>query len=159
MGRRRILQLAVAVALVAPASANADRWRAADVQLALRVADAHWPASPCYEAHLIQWMRGDELDQLLAQQADRGATAIGEVGSCHVWIAWDRVDPSPVWLCTILEHEFGHNAGLEHSDDPHNVMNPWQASIAGACRREFAWRAARRSTARRRAAARWGAGA
>lgn len=160
MGPRRALLLAVVVALTATTSADADRWRAADVQLALRVADAHWPDSACFGAHVIQWLRGPELDAQFPQEAD-GATTTGvaEIGGCHVWLAWDRIDPSPVWLCTILEHEFGHNAGLEHSDDPQNVMNPWQASIAGDCRRAFARRAAGRSAAvRRRAAARWGAG-
>jgi hypothetical protein len=158
VGRRRALLLAVVVALATAGPADADRWRAADVQLALRVADAHWSTSPCFGGHVIQWLRGRELDAQFPQEADGNATTgVAEIGGCHVWLAWDRIDPAPVWLCTILEHEFGHNAGLEHSDDPHNVMNPWQASIAGDCRRAFARRAAGRSTARRRAAARWGA--
>jgi hypothetical protein len=132
---------AVVLALaVAAAPAHADRWKSSDVQLAMRVADAHWPASACFQAHVIQWLRGWELDELFQQQGETGATGIGEVGGCRVWIAWDRIDPSPAWLCTILEHEFGHNAGAEHSSDPHDVMNPWQASVAADCGRAFARR-------------------
>ncbi len=54
---------------------------------------------------------------------DFAATAYPE--QCAVTIAWNAVaaaDPSPAFLCTVLEHEFGHLSGLEHSSDSNNVM-------------------------------------
>lgn len=144
----RALALAAALALVGAASASADRWKPTDVQLALRVADAHWPASSCFGEHHIAWLRGADLDTLFPGE-DAGTTAVGDVGGCRVWLAWDRIDPSPVWLCTIVEHEYGHNAGMEHSSDPHNVMNPWQASTAPDCERAFAKRRSPRAKRQR----------
>jgi hypothetical protein len=60
----RTFALAAALALVGAASARADRWKPADVQLALQVADAHWPASPCFGEHQTTWLRGADLDTL-----------------------------------------------------------------------------------------------
>jgi hypothetical protein len=156
--RATAVALAAALALVGAAPARADRWKAADVQLAMRVADAHWPASSCFGAHQIEWLRGGELDALFPGD-NATTTANGDLGGCRVWLAWDRIDASPVWLCTILEHEYGHNAGMAHSSDPHDVMNPWQASTAPDCERAFVKRGGRRverHRPRRRLARSWG---
>lgn len=115
------------LALMVPATAQANRWPDAMVQEAIQTADNHWPSSPCYGRHDIRWMTGAELDAAFPDSVIAIARAtMGE--PCEVWIAWDRVDPSGVYrpgifLCSVLEHEFGHNAGLGHSDDPHSIMH------------------------------------
>lgn len=144
-----ILTIVLAVhALAGAASARADRWKPRDVLLAMQVADAHWPSSPCFDAHQTRWLRGWELDALFRGE-DPSTTAVADVGGCRVWLAWDRIDPSAVWLCTILEHEYGHNAGAGHSNDANDVMYPWQANTAPDCRRAFARHVAARDAQRR----------
>ena len=66
--------------------------------------------------------------------ADFAATAYPS--QCAVTIAWNAVaaaDPSPGFLCTVLEHEFGHLAGLEHSGNPDDVMFATVWKVAPDC--------------------------
>jgi Matrixin len=112
---RTLITALVALAVVAPA-AQADLWTPAQVTKAITVADAHWPASPCRGREAITWVKS-------VQSADFAGIAYPD--QCATTIAWNQVaaqDPSPAFLCTVLEHEFGHLAGYEHSKDPDNVM-------------------------------------
>jgi Matrixin len=112
---RTLIIALVAFAGVAPA-AQAELWTPAQVTKAIAVADAHWPASPCHGRELITWVKSEAV-------ADFAGTAYPD--QCATTIAWNQVaaqDPSPAFLCTVIEHEFGHLAGLEHSKDPDSVM-------------------------------------
>jgi hypothetical protein len=129
----------MAVTLVLAVPAQAAPWTAAEQTEAIAVADAHWPTSPCFgTGHNLDWLSGA---QLAGQEI-----AIGTTGSCNVLVETDRMatmaarpEATPaVWLCTVLEHEFGHNAGLGHSDDPHNVMYGELAYPADDCVTAFA---------------------
>lgn len=112
---------------VTPTPAAADRWPIADILRAEQVADAHWPTSECYARHTIDWITGAELDARFPPYVapDGRTVALASVGEpCAVWIAWDRISPRLIDVCSTLLHEYGHNAGLRHSDDPHDVMHP-----------------------------------
>jgi len=112
---RTLIAALVATAALA-SSALADVWTPAQTAKAVAVADAHWPASPCKGREAITWVKS-------AATADFAATAYPAL--CATTVAWNQVaaaDPSPAFLCTVLEHEFGHLAGYEHSPDPNNVM-------------------------------------
>jgi Matrixin len=55
--------------------------------------------------------------------ADFAATAYP--AQCAVVVAWNEVaaaGTAPAFMCTVLEHEFGHLSGLGHSPDSNNVM-------------------------------------
>jgi hypothetical protein len=128
---RRALVLAVLLCLGASAAAQADRWPAWVIDRAIATADAHWPDSPCRGAHEVAWLRGQDFDQVFAKyDAGTDVLARSQRNGCHVWVAWDRVRVNPVWLCTLLEHEFGHTAGLDDSLDVMNVMfgQLWRAA-------------------------------
>jgi hypothetical protein len=112
---RTLITALVATAALS-SSAQADVWTPAETTKAIAVADAHWPASPCHGREQITWIK-------TATTADFAGTAYPD--ECATTIAWNQVaaqDPSPAFLCTVLEHEFGHLAGLGHSPDPNNVM-------------------------------------
>jgi hypothetical protein len=98
------------------ATAQADLWTPAQTQKAIAVANAHWPASPCAGREQISWIKSDAM-------ADFAATAYP--AQCAVTVAWNQVaqaGTAPAFMCTVLEHEFGHLSGLGHSPDPNNVM-------------------------------------
>jgi hypothetical protein len=126
--------LAVA-ALALPAVAHADSpplgpLSGAQVDQALAVATAHWPANPCGGVFHVQATTHAVLDPQFASAdpayAD-GTDGEGEIGGaargdCTVRIVtdnqWDQAA-----LCSLLEHEIGHVLGLYHSDTPDDVMN------------------------------------
>lgn len=127
--------------------AHANIWTDADVQKAITVADAHWPTSPCFEHHDIHWdtfaEAQAEIDALWPNYMQVGMIGFGSYQGCKVWIVWDKlrlgVDAygSIGMLCTLLEHEFGHNAGLLHSTDPNDVMYPELTRTSDDCRVAF----------------------
>jgi len=109
-----IATLAATAALAS--TAQADLWTPAQTAKAIAVADAHWPASPCHGREVITWIKSAPLADV---------AGLAHPDFCATTIAWNQVaaeDPSPAFLCTVLEHEFGHLAGLDHSPDPNNVM-------------------------------------
>jgi hypothetical protein len=143
----RTLAILTAAVCFAAAPARADRWVTADVERAITVADAHWPDSPCYGRHAITWMTGAELGARFGSGLVGYASGPGE---CAVWIAWDR--PVGVtqafwqlrYLCSALEHEFGHNAGLDHSHRPGDIMDGDRFELASDCLAAFRPTRARR---------------
>jgi hypothetical protein len=111
--------------------AQADVWTPAQTHKAITVADAHWPTSPCAHRETISWVQSVSM-------ADFAATAYPT--QCAVTVAWNQVaaaNPSPGYMCTILEHEFGHLAGLGHSPDSDNVMYAVVWKIAPDCAAAF----------------------
>jgi hypothetical protein len=112
--RTTIAALVASFALCA--SAQAAVWTPAQTEKAIAVADAHWPASACHGRELINWVTAPAMSEF-------AATAYED--TCTVDIAWNEVadtDRSPGFLCTVLEHEFGHLAGLDHANSSSNVM-------------------------------------
>lgn len=133
--------LTITLGLLLPAVAVAGRWTPSQVNTAIRVADAHWPNSPCLHQHHIVWQSFDELqatlDEMWPGYIQPGMIGFGSLEGCQVWIAWDQVPDGPRWLCTLLEHEFGHNAGLGHSKDQTDVMYPYLYRPSADCRAAF----------------------
>lgn len=132
----RIIRIVVELYLIAfclmamVGQAHAQAWSLPDTVKAIAVADAHWPASPCHGHEVIQWTDEATLfrdaHKAYDPQADLYAQAYPD-GSCFVQVAWKTViawHPSPDYLCALLEHEFGHLAGLGHSTNMHSVMYP-----------------------------------
>jgi Matrixin len=58
-----------------------------------------------------------------------GAWAWAEVGGCKLWVntsnrkAWPLRDGNLEPWCNVITHEYGHLRGLEHVDDPHDIMH------------------------------------
>lgn len=121
------------------------RWTTADVMLAAYVADRHWPGAPCQGREQIAWLdtrqaRALGLD-LDVSEAFAGLSYTD--GSCRIAIdhqALEASNPTPDYLCAVIEHEDGHLLGLDHSPDSHNVMygqlveEPW---VPEDCARAF----------------------
>ena len=62
--------------------------------------------------------------------ADLGGTLLGMASNTDVWIDDDAAgygwsdEAAAVQLATVVEHEFGHVLGFEHSDDYPSIMSP-----------------------------------
>jgi hypothetical protein len=126
--------LLAALATAAPASAQ---FTPGQLRTLLQVADSHFPNSPCYHQHELHWTTGAQLDQQFPALA--GSVAIGLHGACEDWLATDRLATTTstrmnlAYTCTVLAHEYGHNAGLDHSTVPGDVMNAPIVAITAPC--------------------------
>lgn len=142
-GRRAIGLLAAAVTLVliaggaqtAPAKVgitiiyphHTARWTDADVKLAAWVADRHWPGAPCQGKEQLAWVNDDQAAELGTELnvSEKFAGLAYSDGSCRIAVdhqALEASNPTPDYLCAVIEHEDGHLLGLDHSPDSHNVM-------------------------------------
>lgn len=116
-GKRAVaLALLLALALATPAHAGG-----AHLRQAIRIADAHWPTSPCRGRQQVIG-----ITPAVADAYRPGVLAYAPAdGSCRVWVAWQRLAGYPTRLrCRLLVHEFGHLAGRGHSTRPASVMYP-----------------------------------
>lgn len=119
--RRRLRGLALsllltlaAVAAVAPAPARA----ALDLNAAVRTAKAVFPAVT-QRCGLV----GIEIGPL--SLLNLGASAESFRIGCRVRVAPQTMTAATqAQLCSLMVHEWGHLAGLEHSPDPNNFMSP-----------------------------------
>jgi hypothetical protein len=114
-----VVCLTVCVASPAEAAPSHSSW----FDRAVAVADAHWPLSPCH-GRVSVVSATDEQIVAWTGEASAGAGASVD-GSCRVFVAWDLWSARPVrQRCRLLEHEFGHLAGVDHSLNPASVMFP-----------------------------------
>jgi hypothetical protein len=88
----------------------------------LPIARAAWPGSPCAGREAVH------LDGDAALRAQAPAIAgpgealngMAEPETCEVWLSSTMTART---FCTVLVHEFGHLAGLDHNHVPGDVMN------------------------------------
>jgi hypothetical protein len=130
-GRSRRTLLAVIVALLAFASTahaatSADKRWPVDgpaFQTARAIAVEQWGMDPCHGDVDVSWgklpIEQNAVSTWVNQYQDYGDpahnTLCGVVFNTKQDWDWPK-------LCTVFVHEFGHLAGHEHSEDPHDVM-------------------------------------
>ncbi len=116
--RRRGLALSLLLSLfaisgMAPAPASA----APDLDAAVRTAKSVFPT-------VGQRCGGVAIEVGPLSLLNAGASAESYFHSCRVRIApGTMTTASNAQMCSLMVHEWGHLAGLEHSSDPSNFMN------------------------------------
>jgi hypothetical protein len=119
-----LLLTLIAVCGAAPAHVFAQTPATDAVSLAqfLPIARAAWPGSPCAGRENVH-LAGDVALRAEAPAIAGPGEALNGMAApetCEVWLASAM---SPRTFCTVLVHEFGHLAGLEHTTAPGDVMN------------------------------------
>lgn len=118
-----LLATVAALAAAAPAgAATTPDFRPADSYLelgaVLPVARGLFPQSPCRDREMVAWQDG-----LLTWPGLPGVyTGLAWEPYCAVMLTRDLLHDTRA-LCVVVSHEFGHLAGLGHSDDPANLMH------------------------------------
>lgn len=111
--RLAILPALAAVAAMAPAPAHA----ALDLNAATNTAKGVFP-----QVNLRCGLVGIEIGPLSAFNS--GASAESYYSSCRVRIAPTTMQTATqAQICSLMVHEWGHLAGLEHSSDPNHFMS------------------------------------
>lgn len=117
-GRRRGLGLSLLLALLALAATAPQPARAApDLGAAVRTAKSVFPS-------VTQRCGTVGIEFGLLSALNVGASAESYFFSCRVRIApRTMATASNAQMCSLMVHEWGHLAGLEHSPDPNHFMN------------------------------------
>ena len=93
----------------------------------LEVARGAWPDSPCRGTETVEVVEPDESGALPTSagliRPTPGLHIIGVAVPDRCWVAVSA-DLTGYKLCAALVHEFGHLAGVSHSDDPASIMAP-----------------------------------
>lgn len=140
-GRRLAPALVICTAAGAGlASGSAAALDDAMLARATAVASAHWPSSPCRGRESVDWTPQARLD---ADHPGDGIAADAAPKDCRVRLSEAARDWSGPRVCALLEHEFGHLAGMAHSSDPTDVMHDGTIPWTHDCTRAFAPRKAR----------------
>jgi len=135
----RILLAAIAATLLGGPAAGAEvipvsQISAGDMQRAVAIAEAHWPANPCTgltTVTLVDEATATTLTGVSHRPAGYAYIGSGLVGDCRVYlVACD--DLTLAWVCTVLAHELGHVLGHAHTDEPNDLMAP-MAPMSSAC--------------------------
>lgn len=107
-GVKRALLIATAVALIAPTSADALPGE--------KLANAAYP-NHCAPVQVVQ----AEIDPVGFAWA---ASPLLGHSSCTIYLSDEFAAADFASQCTAVIHEYGHLAGLWHSDDPASIMYP-----------------------------------
>ena len=108
-----LLALVAALAAMAPAPARA----AADVNAAVATAKVVFP-------QVTQRCGGVRIEVGALSALNVGASAESYFSSCRVRIALSTMTTATqAQMCSLMVHEWGHLAGLEHTSDPNHFMN------------------------------------
>jgi hypothetical protein len=120
------LAATIAAALsLAPAATAARPSPAPTTEAIAAVARIPWTTSRCYGRELVQKVDAATINALAgigdaeAQRSAGNVTGLAYPATCTVVIL---AGLSPRQECTVDEHEFGHLAGLAHSDNPLSIM-------------------------------------
>ena len=96
-----------------------DRWAPVTVQFA--------------DPEEIPELRGDVAGLTVSHFVDNPLTGLGHVVSAEVYLdrevlGMPREQGVPAYV-SVLRHEFGHVVGLDHVDDPSQLMYPWTSGV------------------------------
>jgi hypothetical protein len=136
----RLVVCALAALALVPAAASADSEPApvpvpaADslMSSAHALAVAHWGVDPCGGQVTVSWAHMgagvNARSQWMSTNVDDPSTYSDCTISYNLDVDWD-------WpkLCTVVEHEYGHLAGHDHVNDPHDVMSPYYVYPSAEC--------------------------
>lgn len=130
---RNLLSLTIAILALSAPAAHADLPTPAAMAAAQQHAIAHWATSPCAGQVTITWAHaGTAFNAHSDWWVPAPAAAAPTWTSCSITfnldVPWD-------WpkLCTIVEHEYGHLSGHEHTVDGLDVMSPTYHGPAAGC--------------------------
>jgi cyanophycinase-like exopeptidase len=96
---------------------------AALVALLIPLAQAPWVGSHCNNREHVNVVPRVRVGLNLGGSF-AGAAVIADP-NCEAWVAEDL---TPRQACTVLTHEFGHLAGMQHSHNKRSVMYPRPAT-------------------------------
>lgn len=117
---RSVLTVSLALVLVGvvPAWAHASPSTATVAAFAAST----WDEFPCEGRETVRWADFRDVPGL---ENDANAYGATDVEGCAIYLnVLQRM--TTLRLCTVLRHEYGHLAGLTHSDDPFDLMYPNQ---------------------------------
>jgi hypothetical protein len=98
--------------LAFPALSDADY--NGQIPVAIKIADDHWPNSPCHGRITVS--TATEADLIEAREPPTtGAWA--DPPTCHVYVVWSKFRNKLMRVkCRMLVHEFGHLAGYTYNN-------------------------------------------